>query len=87
MVVEHELRNVLPLLITSGVRGQRRLVFALEAYFEHALDERSADAACLSVPDTLDSCFESVAMVISHIEQELSPSLTGPELVRNARRE
>lgn len=74
MVVGHELQNGQPLLITSGVRGQSRLVFALEAYFDHALDETNTDAARLAAPDTLDSCFGGVVMIVNQLREEVQAS-------------
>ena len=67
--IGRELRNGQALLITSGYREWQYLSFPVDAYFDQLPGLTNRVGQALSVSEALDSCFESVDMVVSRLRE------------------
>ena len=68
-ISSRELRNGQALLITSGYREWQYLSFPVDAYFDQLPGLTNRVGQALSVSGALDSCFESVDMVVSRLRE------------------
>ena len=71
VVIGHELRRSETLRITRSTDCRRCLTFPLGAYFYWAHGEDVGQTEISSAPEVLDSCLQSVDMVVSRLGQEV----------------